>query len=163
MTSKYPLKMAVTATLHCLTGCAIGEVVGLIAGSAWGWSNGLTVAVSVVLAFVFGYTLTAWPLVRMGLSLARVAAVALAVDTVSIAVMEMSDNTVMVLVPGAMNAGLNEWLFWLSMALSLLIGFVLAVPVNAYLLSRGKGHAVMHQYHAQPGTSNGTNTHNHTN
>ncbi|MGI8722793.1 MAG: DUF4396 domain-containing protein [Geodermatophilaceae bacterium] len=138
---------AVQATLHCLTGCAIGEVLGMIIGTAAGWSNGPTVVLSVVLAFVFGYALTMRPLLTSGLALAAAAKLALAADTVSIAVMEIVDDLVMVGVPGALNAGLGNWLFWASLAFSLAVAFVVALPVNRWMISRGRGHAVVHDHH----------------
>ena len=139
--------LAVSATLHCLTGCAIGEVLGMVIGTALGWSNLATVVLSVVLAFVFGYSLTMRPVLRSGVALSVAIGVAFAADTVSIAVMEIMDNAVMLLVPGAMEAGLANWLFWASLAFSLAVAFVVTVPVNRWLISRGKGHAVVHQYH----------------
>ena len=140
-------RTAVRATLHCLTGCAIGEVLGMAIGSALGWSAIATVALAVVLAFVFGYALTMRPLLRSGLTVGNAVKVALAADTVSIAVMEVIDNTVMVLVPGAMEAGTGNWLFWGSLAFALAVAFVLTVPVNRWLIARGRGHAVAHQHH----------------
>ena len=138
---------AAQATLHCLTGCAIGEVLGMVIGTATGLSNAATVVLSVALAFVFGYALTMRGVLRGGLPFAQAAKVALAADTVSIAVMEVIDNTVMVLVPGAMNAGLATATFWVSLAGSLALAFVLTTPVNRWLMARGKGHAVVHAYH----------------
>jgi hypothetical protein len=140
-------KQAVSATLHCLTGCAIGEVLGMIIGTALGWSNLATVALAVVLAFFFGYSLTMRPVLKSGLPLKAAIGVALAADTVSIAVMEIVDNAVMLLVPGAMDAGLTSWLFWTALAFALAVAFVITVPVNRWLISRGKGHAVVHRYH----------------
>ena len=140
-------RMAVSATLHCLTGCAIGEVLGMIIGTALGWSNLGTIVLAVALAFLFGYSLTIRPVLKSGLPFKAAIGVALAADTVSIAVMEIVDNAVMVLVPGAMEAGLTNWLFWVSLVVSLAIAFVVTVPVNRWLISRGKGHAVVHQYH----------------
>lgn len=136
--------MAVGATLHCLTGCSIGEVVGLIVGTAAGWSNLPTTVLSIALAFVFGYTLSALPLVRAGIALAAALGLVLAADTLSIVTMEIVDNLVMLVIPGAMNAGLLNPLFWVSMALSLFIAFFAAWPVNRALLRRGKGHAITH-------------------
>ena len=135
------------ATLHCLTGCAIGEVLGMVIGSAAGLHNATTVVLSIALAFLFGYGLTMRPVLRAGLGLRSALRVALAADTVSIAVMELLDNAVIVAVPGAMDAGLTSALFWASLAGSLVVAFVLTVPVNRWLISRGKGHAVVHQYH----------------
>lgn len=140
-------KLAVSATLHCLTGCAIGEVLGMVIGTALGWSNFATIVLAVVLAFFFGYALTIRPVLRSGLPLKAAIGVALAADTVSIAVMEIVDNAVMLLVPGAMEAGLTSWLFWTALAFALAVAFVVTVPVNRWLISRGKGHAVVHQYH----------------
>ena len=138
---------AVSATLHCLTGCAIGEVTGMVVGTALGWGTSATVVLSVALAFVFGYALTASTVMRAGETFARAARVALAVDTLSILTMELVDNGVMVAVPGAMEAGLGSLLFWASLAFSLGVAFVLTVPVNRWLLLRGKGHTAMHAYH----------------
>lgn len=135
------------ATLHCLTGCAIGEVLGMIIGTALGWSNLATIITAVVLAFVFGYGLTMRGVLRAGVDLRRAVKVALAADTVSIIVMEVMDNSVMMLVPGAMHAGLGDLLFWASLALSFAVAFVITVPVNRWLIARGKGHAVVHAYH----------------
>jgi hypothetical protein len=140
-------KLAVSATLHCLTGCAIGEVLGMVIGTALGWSNFATIVLAVVLAFFFGYALTIGPVLRSGLPLKAAIGVALAADTVSIAVMEIVDNAVMLLVPGAMEAGLTSWLFWGALAFALAVAFVVTVPVNRWLIARGKGHAVVHQYH----------------
>ncbi|MEV6833434.1 DUF4396 domain-containing protein [Streptomyces sp. NPDC051133] len=140
-------RTAVQATLHCLTGCAIGEVLGLVIGTAAGLHNGATVAVSIALAFVFGYALTMRGVLRAGVPVRQALRVALAADTVSIAVMELIDNTVMVGVPGAMDAGLSQWLFWASLVLSLVLAFVLTTPVNRWMIGRGRGHAVVHAYH----------------
>jgi hypothetical protein len=138
---------AVSATLHCLLGCAIGEVAGMVIGTALGWSNGATIVLSIALAFLFGYALTASTVLRHGETLANAAKVALAVDTLSILTMEVVDNIVMVAIPGAMHAGLGSPLFWGSLAFSLAVAFVLTVPVNRWLLARGKGHTAMHAYH----------------
>ncbi|MFE1914108.1 DUF4396 domain-containing protein [Streptomyces anandii] len=140
-------RMAAQATLHCLTGCAIGEVLGMVVGTAAGLHNTATVVVSVALAFVFGYALTMRGVLRAGLPLRDALQVALAADTVSIAVMELIDNTVMVGVPGAMDAGLADVLFWASLVLSLALAFVLTTPVNRWMIGRCKGHAVVHAYH----------------
>lgn len=140
-------RMAVQATLHCLTGCAIGEVLGMVIGTALGWTSGLTVVLAIVLAFAFGYTLTMRPLLRAGISVRDALKVALAADTVSIVVMEIIDNVIMLVVPGAMEAGLIDWLFWASLAFALAVAFVLTVPVNRWLIARGKGHAVVHRQH----------------
>jgi hypothetical protein len=140
--------VALSATLHCLTGCAIGEVLGMIIGSALGWSNGATVALAITLAFLFGYTLTSLPLLRSGLALSVVIPVALATDTVSITIMEIVDNGVMLLIPGAMEAGLDSLGFYAALTLALIIAGLAALPANRWLIARGKGHAVVHQYHA---------------
>jgi hypothetical protein len=140
-------RTAVSATLHCLTGCAIGEVLGMVVGTALGWGNWPTVALAVVLAFFFGYSLTLGPVLRAGVGLGSALKVALAADTLSIAVMEVVDNAVVLLVPGAMESGLADVLFWASLAFSLLVAFVCAVPVNRWLIARGRGHAVVHEYH----------------
>jgi hypothetical protein len=140
-------RLAVSATLHCLTGCAIGEVLGMVIGTALNWPDLATIALAVALAFLFGYSLTIRPVLKSGLPLRAAVRVALAADTVSIAVMEIVDNAVMLLVPGAMAAGLAHWLFWTSLAFALAVAFVVTVPVNRWLIARGKGHAVVHQYH----------------
>ncbi|MFD7875936.1 DUF4396 domain-containing protein [Streptomyces sp. NPDC059766] len=140
-------RTAAQATLHCLTGCAIGEVLGMVIGTAAGLHNATTVVISIALAFVFGYALTMRGVLRAGLPLGQALKVALAADTVSIAVMEVIDNTVIVAVPGAMDAGLGQFLFWASLALSLVLAFVLTTPVNRWMIGRGKGHAVVHAYH----------------
>jgi len=142
-------KMAVQATLHCLTGCAIGEIAGLVLGTALGWSNITTVIVAIVMAFITGYALSTLPLVRGGLALKTALLTVLAADTVSILTMEIIDNAVQMSVPGAMNAGLGNPIFWLSLPLSLGIAFLAAVPVNRYLLQRGKGHALTHAHHGK--------------
>ena len=140
-------RLAVSATLHCLTGCAIGEVLGMVIGTALGWSDLQTIALAVALAFFFGYALTIRPILRSGLALRAAVPVALAADTLSITVMEVVDNAVMLAVPGAMEAGLASPLFWGSLAFALFVAFVITVPVNRWLIARGKGHAVVHQYH----------------
>ena len=137
--------VAISATLHCLTGCAIGEVLGMLIGTAGGLSNTATVVLSIALAFVFGYGLTSLPLLRAGMALAVVLPIALASDTLSIATMEVVDNAIVVAVPGALDAGLGDLLFWGSLAFSLAIAAVFAVPVNRWLIGRGKGHAVVHR------------------
>ncbi|GED00105.1 hypothetical protein KVA01_22590 [Kocuria varians] len=136
--------MAASATLHCLTGCSIGEILGLILATIFGWGNVTSTAVAIVLAFVFGYTLSATPLIRAGIDLGQALRLVLAADTVSILTMEVVDNLVMWVVPGAMSAGLMDSLFWISMALSLVIAYAAAYPVNKALLRRGKGHAITH-------------------
>ncbi len=138
---------AVRATLHCLTGCAIGEVLGMVIGTALGWSAVATVALAVTLAFVFGYALTMLSVLRAGLTFRAALKVALAADTISIAVMELVDNAVMVSVPGAMEAGVSSALFWLALAAALAVAFVVTTPVNKWLMGRGRGHAVVHAHH----------------
>ena len=140
-------RIALSATLHCLTGCAIGEVLGMIIGTALGWGDWATIALAVVLAFLFGYSLTMLPLLRSGIALGAAIPVALASDTVSIAIMEIVDNAIVLLIPGAMEAGLADGLFWGSLAVALLIAGVAAFPVNRWLIARGRGHAVVHAYH----------------
>jgi hypothetical protein len=137
--------VAFSATLHCLTGCAIGEVVGMIIGTALGFSNFGTIVISVLLAFFFGYSLTSLPLFRAGFALAAVVPIALATDTLSIATMEVVDNLIMVVVPGALAAGLGDVLFWGSLSFSLVVAGLFAFPVNRWLIVRGKGHAVLHE------------------
>jgi hypothetical protein len=136
---------AISATLHCLTGCAIGEVAGMALGTAFGLSNGVTIALAIALAFLFGYGLTSLPLLRSGMALAAVIPIALASDTLSIATMEVVDNLIVLTIPGAMEAGLGDVLFWGSLAFALVIAGVFAVPVNRWLIARGKGHAVVHE------------------
>ena len=138
-------QLALSATLHCLTGCAIGEVVGVVIGTALGWSNGATIALAIVLAFIFGYSLTSLPLLRGGLALAVVIPIAFASDTLSIAVMEIVDNAIVVVIPGALEAELGDLLFWGSLAFSLVIAGIVALPLNRWLIARGKGHAVVHE------------------
>ena len=140
-------RQAVTATLHCLSGCAVGEVLGMVLAGAWGWAAAPSVVLSIVLAFAFGYSFTMLGVLRAGLTLRRALAVALAADTVSIAVMEIMDNAVVLAVPGAMDAALRDVLFWGSLAVSLVVAFVVTVPVNRLLIARGRGHAVVHRYH----------------
>ena len=140
-------RTAFSATLHCLTGCAIGEVLGMVIGSALGWGNLATIVLAIVLAFFFGYGLTMLPLLRSGMALGAVLPLALASDTLSITVMETVDNLIIVVIPGAMDAGLGSLLFWGSLAFALAVAFVAAFPVNRYLISRGKSHAVVHQHH----------------
>jgi hypothetical protein len=140
-------RVAFSATAHCLTGCAIGEVLGVIIGTALGWGNFETIALAIALAFLFGYSLTMLPLLRAGLAFAAAVPLALASDTLSIAVMELVDNAILLVVPGAMEAGLDSLLFWASLAFALLIAGLAAFPVNRYLIARGKGHAVVHAYH----------------
>jgi hypothetical protein len=142
-------RTALMATIHCLSGCAIGEVGGMIVGTALGWSNGATVVLSVILAFLTGYGLTMRPLLKSGLALRVAAGLALASDTLSVTVMEIVDNALMLVIPGAMNAKLLEPLFWGSLAGSLVLAGVAAFPVNRWLIARGKGHALVHQHHRQ--------------
>jgi hypothetical protein len=141
--------MALSATLHCLTGCAIGEIAGLVIGTAAGLSNGPTIAVSVALAFAFGYGLSTLPLLRVGLPVATALSVVLAADTLSILTMEVVDNLVIAVLPGAMDAGLVNSVFWVGMFIALGAAFVAAYPVNRYLLQRGRGHALTHEYHGR--------------
>jgi hypothetical protein len=140
-------RSAVQATVHCLTGCAIGEVLGMVLATALGWGNALSIAVSTVLAFFFGYALTLRPVLRAGVPFRRATGLAFASDTISIAVMEVVDNGFILLVPGAMAAGLADGLFWWSLGVALAIAFVIALPVNRWLIARGRGHAVMHELH----------------
>lgn len=141
-------RSAFSATTHCLTGCAIGEVLGMVIATALGWGNTASIAISIVLAFFFGYALTLGPLLRAGVPLRRALPLAFASDTASITVMEIVDNAFILLVPGAIDAGLGQALFWWSLGLSLVIAFVLAFPLNRWLIARGRGHAVLHEYHA---------------
>ena len=138
-------RMALSATLHCLTGCAIGEVAGVVIGTALGWSDGATIALAIVLAFCFGYLLTSWPLLRAGLAIATVVPIAFASDTLSIAVMEIVDNAIILIIPGAMEAGLDSVLFWGALSFALFVAGFFAYPVNRWLLQRGKGHAAVHE------------------
>ena len=140
-------RSAFAATWHCLTGCAIGEVLGLVIATALGWGNAASIAIAIVLAFFFGYSLTLRPLVTGGVPPRKAARIALAADTISITVMEIVDNGFVLLVPGAMAAGLGDSLFWWSLAVSLFIAFWAAFPVNRALIARGRGHAVVHAYH----------------
>jgi hypothetical protein len=141
-------RLAFSATAHCLTGCAIGEVLGLVIGTALGWSDWGTIALAIALAFLFGYALTMLPLLRNGIALSAAIPVALAADTISIAVMEIVDNAIILLIPGAMEAGLASALFWSSLAVALLLAGLVAFPVNRWLIQRGRGHAVVHAHHA---------------
>jgi Domain of unknown function (DUF4396) len=137
--------VALSATLHCLTGCAIGEVTGMVVGTALGFSEWGTVALAVTLAFLFGYTLTSWPLLRAGLTLGAVIPIALASDTISIAIMEVVDNAIMLAIPGAMEAGLTNTLFWGSLSVALAVAGAFAYPANRWLIARGKGHVAVHE------------------
>ncbi|AKU18500.1 hypothetical protein VV02_00295 [Luteipulveratus mongoliensis] len=138
--------MAASATLHCLTGCSIGEIAGLLIGTHQGWDNLQTTVLSIALAFVFGYALSSLPVVLAGVSVGAALQLVLAADTLSIFTMEVVDNAVMNVVPGAMDAGLDRPLFWVSMMIALTVAFAAAYPVNVYLMGRGKGHALTHQY-----------------
>ena len=140
-------QLALSATLHCLTGCAIGEVLGMVIGTGLGWSDAATIAISVALAVLFGYSLTLRPLLASGIAFAAAARLALAADTLSITVMEIVDNAIMLVIPGAMDAGPRSALFWGSLVVALGIAFVAAFPVNYWLIRRGRGHAVVHQHH----------------
>jgi hypothetical protein len=140
-------RLAFTATAHCLSGCATGEVLGLLIGTALGWTNAPTIILAVVLAFFFGYAFTMVPLFKAGLAFGAVLKLALASDTISILIMEIVDNAIMLVIPGAMDAGLDSGLFWMSLAAALLIAGAAAFPVNRWLISRGKGHAVVHKHH----------------
>ncbi len=140
-------RLSFSATVHCLTGCAIGEVLGLALATWWGWHDAASIALAVVLAFVFGYGLTSLPLLRSGMGLREVAPLAFASDTASIATMEVVDNLIVLLIPGAMAAGLGDPLFWGSLAVALLIAGAVAWPLNGWLIARGRGHAVVHAHH----------------
>ncbi|ANJ08827.1 DUF4396 domain-containing protein [Streptomyces parvulus] len=138
---------AARATLHCLTGCAVGEILGMVIGTALAWGNAPTMALAIVLAFLFGYSFTLFSVRRSGLGLRAAVKVALAADTVSIAVMELVDNGIIALTPGAMDAHLSEGLFWATLAAALAVAFVLTTPVNKWMIGRGRGHAVVHAHH----------------
>ena len=140
-------RLAASATTHCLTGCAIGEVLGIVIGTALGWSDVATIALAIGLAYLFGYLLTLRPVLRSGLALGAALSVAFAADTVSITVMEIVDNGVLLLVPEAMDAGLADPLFWGSLAFALAVAWVVAFPVNRWMIARGRGHAVVHEHH----------------
>jgi hypothetical protein len=142
-------RLALSATFHCLTGCAIGEVLGMAIGTALGWGNAPTIALAVLLAFFCGYAFTVVPLMRAGLALRAVLGLALAADTASITIMEIVDNAIMLIIPGAMDAGLDTALFWGALALSLAIAGAAAFPVNRALIRRGRGHAVVHAHHGR--------------
>jgi hypothetical protein len=140
-------RTAISATLHCLTGCAIGEILGLVIATALGWDDVASIAIAIILAFFFGYLFTMVPLLRAGLAFGAAVPLALAADTFSIATMEVLDSLAMLLIPGAMDAGLGDLLFWASLAGALFLAFWAAFPVNRWLIARGKGHAVVHQFH----------------
>lgn len=154
-------RLALSATIHCLTGCAIGEVMGMVVGIAASLSTRNTIILSVILAFLFGYYLSALPLLRSGVSFGTALKLAFASDTVSILIMEIVDNTIMLFIPGAMEAGLDQPLFWLSLFGSLIIAGAAAFPVVRYLISRGRGHAVVHKHHAAIAGSQETDSHSH--
>ena len=145
--------VSLSATLHCLTGCAIGEILGMAIGTALGFSNWGTVVLAVALAFVFGYSLTSLPLLRAGFAIGAVIPIALASDTLSIGVMEIVDNAIMLAVPGALEAGLGDLLFWGSLCVALVVAGACALPVNRWLIARGKGHAVVHETGVHGGPS----------
>jgi predicted Abi (CAAX) family protease len=140
-------RLALKATAHCLTGCGIGEILGLVIAIRLGWSTGATIALAVLLAFVFGYSLTLLPLLKAGIAAASAMKLALAADTISIVVMEIVDNAVMLVYPGAMNAGLGTATFWVALGLSLVLAFAVAYPVNRWLIASGRGHARVHGHH----------------
>jgi hypothetical protein len=140
-------RLAARATTHCLIGCGIGEVLGVVIGTTLGWSNFATILLAIGLAFVFGYSLTIWPLVASGMALRRAMGLALVSDTASIAVMELVDNAILLIIPGAMAASITTPLFWASLAVSLAIAWVVTFPVNRWLIARGRGHAVVHGAH----------------
>jgi hypothetical protein len=154
-------KTAISATLHCLTGCAIGEIVGLIIGESLGWSNSQTIILAISLAFLFGYGLSIIPLLKANIAFGTALSVVLAADTLSIATMELVDNAIMAIIPGAMEAGLVSPVFWISMSLALAVAFMAAFPVNRWLLMQGKGHALMHQYHDHSSHGNHSSHHGH--
>jgi hypothetical protein len=141
-------RLAFMATVHCLSGCAIGEILGMVLATWWGWGNLASIVLSIVLAFFFGYGLTSLPLLRSGMSVRQVAPLAFASDTASITTMEIVDNLFILIVPGAISAGLGDGLFWWSLLVGLVIAGAVAYPVNRWLLARGRGHAVMHEHHA---------------
>jgi hypothetical protein len=141
-------RTAVSATLHCLTGCAIGEILGLVIATALGWGDVASMALAIALAFVFGYSFTLLPLLRSGMEPRSALPIAFASDTFSIVTMETIDTATILLIPGAMSAGLGDALFWGSLAGALFLAFWAALPVNRWLIARGKGHAVMHAHHA---------------
>jgi hypothetical protein len=154
-------RTAISATLHCLTGCAIGEILGLVIATALGWGDAASIALSIALAFFFGYLLTMLPLLRAGLAIGAAIPLALAADTFSIATMEVLDSLAMLFIPGAMDAGLGDLLFWASLAGALFLAFWAAFPVNRWLIARGKGHAVVHEFHEGHGGHEGHGSHEH--
>ena len=141
-------RLAASATTHCMTGCAIGEVLGLVISTAAGWGTAASIGLAVILAFFFGYSLTMLPLLRTGMAFVAASGLALAADTASITVMEIVDNVIMVFIPGAMDSGLGSWLFWGSLALALGVAWIAAFPVNRWLIARGTGHAKLHAHHS---------------
>jgi hypothetical protein len=147
MTPRELTRSAISATLHCLTGCALGEVLGMVLTTALGWGNAANIVVSIVLAFVFGYSLAIRPVLGAGVPFRRALGITLASDTVSITSMELMDNLGLLVIPGAIDAGLGDWLFWASLVGTLAIAFVITVPVNRWLIARGKGHALVHEFH----------------
>ena len=140
-------RVAFSATVHCLTGCAIGEVLGMVIGTALGWGNGATIALAIALAFLFGYALTMLPLLRSGIAFGTAVSLAFASDTASITIMEIVDNAIMLVIPGAMDAPLSSPLFWGSLAVALVIAGAFAFPLNRWLIARGRGHALVHAHH----------------
>lgn len=140
-------KTAVMATLHCLTGCAIGEVLGMVLGTLWGWSDFATIALAIVLAFIFGYALSLRPVLKAGIAWKPALKLVLAADTLSITTMEIVDNLVIVVMPGALHAGVTDLYFWSSLLIAFAVAFVVTVPVNRWLITRGKGHARLHAHH----------------
>lgn len=140
-------KLAASATTHCMTGCAIGEVLGLVIANAAGWGNASSIAIAIILAFLFGYSLTMMPLLKSGLPFQKASKLALASDTASITTMKIVDNIIMLIIPGAMTAGISDWLFWVSMAISLAIAWLAAFPINRWLIKHGMGHAKVHEQH----------------
>ena len=153
-------RQAMSATTHCLTGCAIGEVLGMVLATWWGWGDASSIALAIVLAFFFGYLLSFTPVVRAGVPVRKALVVVLLADTLSILTMEIVDNAVLLAVPGAMEAGLADWLFWGALAFALAVAWVVTVPVNRALIARGKGHAVAHQYmHGHDAHVDGTHDH----
>jgi hypothetical protein len=140
-------RLALSATVHCLTGCGIGEVLGLVIATQLGWHDAPAIALAVVLAFVFGYGLTLRPLLGSGMAVRSALGLAFAADTLSITVMEIVDNAILLAIPGAMDAGITSGLFWGSLAIALAVAGVAAYPVNRWLIARGRGHAVVHGHH----------------
>ena len=140
-------RTAISATLHCLTGCAIGEVLGMVLATWWGWGDLQSIALAVTLAFFFGYLLTFIGVRRSGLDVRAAVRIALAADTISILVMEIVDNAILLAVPGAMESTVASWLFWWALAVALAVAFVVTVPVNKWMIDRGRGHAVVHEMH----------------